>query len=137
MATNKLFTIGRLCTDPELRQASGASVLNFRLAADTRTSDGNGGHITNFYRVAVWRKQAEALAPYLHKGDRVGITGDLTLNTYTDTSGVQRFSAELSATDVELLTTRAEREGRQPATMAAPPSPMAAPSAAGDDELPF
>lgn len=130
---NKVFAIGRLVADPTLNQKDGVSILNFRLAADTRKKDAQGNYIACFYRVALWRRHAEVMAPLLHKGDRISVSGDFVPSTYTDTNGVPRVSMDIENADVELLTTRTER-----AAAAAPPNPASSPMpAADDDEAPF
>ena len=85
---NKVFAIGRLVADPTLNQKDGVSILNFRLAADTRKKDAQGNNIACFYRVALWRRHAEVMAGLLHKGDRISVSGDFVPSTYTDTNGV-------------------------------------------------
>ena len=134
MATNKLFTVGRLCTEPDLKETqSGRSRLAFRLASDTRVADGNNGFIANFYNVTIWGRQGEAVAPYLHKGDRVAVTGDFVARPYIDTNGAQRISLDINNADLEMLTTKAERAQAQP-TAAPAPSPVSAPSPSDDDD---
>ena len=140
---NKVFAIGRLCADPTLNSQNGVSVLNFRLAADTRKTDREGNKITAFYRVALWRRQEEALAPYLHKGDRVSVAGDFVPTTYTDANGIPRMSMDIENADVEMLTTKAEREAMQQAAdqrmVHADSAPTATATNDDDDEdnLPF
>lgn len=55
MATNKLFTVGRLTADPELRTVKDVPCTNFTVAADTKSKDENGEYVTNFYHVTAWR----------------------------------------------------------------------------------
>lgn len=126
---NKVFIIGRLVADPTLNSKDGVSILNFRVAADTRKKDDEGKNIACFYRVALWRKHAEVMAPMLHKGDRVSVSGDFVPSTYTDTNGVPRVSMDIENADVEMLTTKAERAG-----MAAP-NPVSSPMPAADDDV--
>lgn len=105
---NKLTVIGRLASDPQIREISGSTVCNFRVAATTRRKDENGEYISNFYNVDVWRALGENCSKYLHKGDRVAIVGELVLRSYVDTKGQQRYSLDLSASDVEFLTEKRE-----------------------------
>lgn len=103
---NKIHIIGRLASDPTIRDANGTSVCNFRVAADSRRKDEAGNYIANFYNVDVWRVMGDNCAKYLHKGDRVAIVGDLFARTYTDTKGQTRFSLDVTASDVEFMQDR-------------------------------
>lgn len=103
---NKLTTIGRLTGDPTIREVNGSSVCSFNLASDTRRKDEAGNFVPIFYRVDVWRTLGENCAKYLHKGDRAGVVGSLSMRTYTDTKGQTRYSLDVTADDVEFLTER-------------------------------
>lgn len=131
MSMNKIFLSGRLTADPELRDAKGANVCSFNLACDTRQNDGNGEKITNFYRCSAWRGLGETCSKYLHKGDQLEVVGDLVLRTYTDTKGMQRYSLDVTVSDVGFVSTRGKGEGKS-----APSHPPAEPIS-GEDELPF
>lgn len=136
---NKVFVIGRLTADPTVRDNNGSNVTNFSVAADTRVKDTNGEFITNFYRVSVWRQLGENCAKYLHKGDRVSVTGDQVLRFWTDKNGQTRASLEIPYADsVEFLTEKRENQENTSAPSATPPAPKA-PVAVDEDEdsLPF
>ena len=126
----KLHLIGRLTADPVQNTVNGNNVVNFSVAANTKRKDGDGKYIANFFRCAVWRQQGENCMKYLHKGDRVGIEGDLELTSYTDNKGNQRYDMQVTANDVEFLSDKRSAEA----------TPAAAPAATGtntEDELPF
>ena len=61
---------------------------------------------TNFYRVTAWRGLADNCMKFLHKGDRVFVTGDLELQTYKNRNGVEQAQMCVSATDIEFLSER-------------------------------
>lgn len=103
---NKLTTIGNLVSDPQIREFNGSTVCSFRMASTTRRKDESGGYVSNFYNVDVWRALGENCAKYLHKGDRVSVVGDLVMRGYTDTKGQQRYSLDVTATDVVFLMER-------------------------------
>lgn len=137
----KVFVVGRLTHDPELRTATAnnVNVCNFSVAVDTNLKDEAGEKIPNFYRVAVWRGMADNCAKYLHKGDRVAVSGRLALRTYIGKDNITRSQLEVEADDVEFLSTRGENA--QAATPAQPQPrvvpPTAAPSPSTEDDLPF
>ena len=121
---NKCFLIGRLTRDPELRTSGqGVSVCTFSLAVDRPYKSADGARQTDFFNIVVWRQQAENCARYLHKGDMVTISGDLSLTEYSDRNGQPQCSLEVDVSDV-----------------AFPPAPKAPPTVqapADSDELPI
>lgn len=102
---NTLHTIGRLTADPEMREVSGVNCLNFTLACDTRSKDADGNKLSNFYRVTAWRKTAEVMQQYLHKGDKIYVEGELCLRHYKDANGNDRVSPDLTVSQFEFVQT--------------------------------
>ena len=98
--------------DPELRSTqSGVAVCTFTVAVNRRRASGAeaGQQEADFFRVTTWRQQAENCNRYLAKGRKVGVTGTLTLEAYTDKNGLPRNSLEVMADEVEFLTPRSEQ----------------------------
>jgi single-strand DNA-binding protein len=102
-ADNHTTIVGNLVEDPELRFASsGIAVTNLRVAVTQRIQqdgqwrDGD----TSFFKVNVWRGQAEHLADSLAKGDRVMVTGRLRQRSWETPEGDQRSVTELEAEEV-------------------------------------
>lgn len=140
---NKVFIVGNLTRDPELRSTrDGISVCTFTVACNRRQRNAEAGQPeADFFRVSAWRQLGENCAKYLAKGRKVSVTGTLTLNTYTSQDGTPRASLEVNADDVEFLTPRGEVGDMPAAPRAQAPAP-AAPQSNGfvqvdDDELPF
>ena len=138
---NKLFIVGNLTRDPELRSTqSGIPVCTFTVAVNRRGRQGAeaGQPEADFFRVTTWRQQAENCNRYLAKGRKVGVTGTLTLQSYTGNDGQQRYSLEVGADEVEFLTPRGEGGDSRPS---APPSGAQEPNngfvRVDDDDLPF
>ena len=127
MSMNIIFVAGRLATDPTLSTVNDTPCTSFTLASDTRSKDANGNFIPIFYRVSVWRRMAETTAQYLHKGDSITVTGDLSLRTYVDREGQNRTSVQITANHIE-FPSRKNSAPQVPAVSGAPSS---------DDELPF
>lgn len=95
MATlNKVFVIGRLTRDPELRYTpQGTAVCDIRLAVD----DGRGEHKrTCFIDAVCWRKTAESVAEYLTKGSEVFVEGRLHLDEWTDQDSNKRSKIKIT-----------------------------------------
>jgi single-strand DNA-binding protein len=89
---------------------SGIPVCSFTVAVNRRSRQGAeaGQPDADFFRITTWRQQAENCNRYLAKGRKVGVTGTLTLQSYTGNDGQQRYSLEVQADEVEFLTPRGE-----------------------------
>jgi single-strand DNA-binding protein len=112
---NKIFIIGNLVRDPELRTTqSGIPVCTFTVAVNRRKQSEAGQQEADFFRVTTWRQLAENCSRYLAKGRKVGVTGTLTMQAYTGNDGMQRNSLEVQADEVEFLTPRSEQGGYTP-----------------------
>ena len=143
---NKLFIVGNLTRDPELRSTpAGDSVCDFTVAVNRRARrDAQGTQPeADFFRVSAWRQLGENCAKYLAKGRKVAVTGSVRVRTYQASDGSTRASLEVQADDVEFLTPKGETEGASAGyAPAAAPVPAAEPATAGftaveTDELPF
>ncbi len=103
---NKVFLIGNLTRDPELRYTpSGMAVANLRLAVNSQYKDKQGEvrKETCFVTIVVWNKQAEAASQFLQKGSPVFVEGRLLYRTWEDTSGQKRNVLEVRADRVQFL----------------------------------
>ena len=140
---NKVFIVGNLTRDPELRSTrDGTSVCTFTVAVNRRGRSAEAGQPeADFFRVTVWRQLGENCAKYLAKGRKVSVTGSVSASAYTAQDGTARASLEVTADDVEFLTPRGE-VGDAPAPAPRMQAAPAAPQSNGfeqvdDDELPF
>lgn len=97
---NKIFIVGRLTRDPELRTTpSGVSVCNFSVAVNRRFDREK----TDFFNVVVWRQVAENCARYLVKGQQVAVEGELQMRSYEAKDGTMRTTCDIAADQVEFL----------------------------------
>ena len=139
---NKVFIVGNLTRDPELRTVrDGISVCSFTVAVNRRIRNAEAGQPeADFFRVTAWRGLGENCSRFLAKGRKVAVTGSVSVSTYTGNDGTTRATLEVTADDVEFLSPRGEG-GEVPDA----PRPQAAPAApqsngfvqVDDDELPF
>ena len=98
---NKIFLMGRLTRDPELRRTqSGTAVTSFSLAVDRDFKSQNGERETDFIDVVAWRATAEFVSKYFTKGRMAVVEGRLQLRDYTDRDGNKRRAAEVIADNV-------------------------------------
>ena len=102
---NKVFLIGNLTRDPELRYTpNGKAVVNFGIAVNRRFTDSSGEkrEETCFVRVVVFGKQAESCNQYLTKGRLVFVEGRLQYRSW-ETNGEKRSSLDVIAERVQFL----------------------------------
>ncbi len=101
---NKVFLIGRLTRDPELRYTgSNIPVATFSLAVNRNFSNQAGEREADFINIVVWRKQAENVKNYLAQGSQVAIDGRIQTRSYDGTDGQKRYVTEVVADNVEFL----------------------------------
>ena len=112
---NKLFIVGNLTRDPELRSvSSGIPVATFTVAVNRRrASNAEAGQQpeADFFRVTAWRQLGENCSRYLAKGRKVAVVGSVQVSTYTASDGTTRASLEVTADDVEFLSPKGEGDG--------------------------
>lgn len=100
---NKVMLIGRLATDPEMRQTpQGTPVVSFRLAVDRRRSAG-AEKTTDFFTVVAWEKLAQTCHRVLNKGRLVFVEGRLQERSYKTPSGESRYRTEVIAGEIRFL----------------------------------
>ena len=109
---NKVFLMGRLTFDPELRYAtSGSAVTELRMAVNRVWTgrDGERKEESLFIDVTVWDRQAENCCQYLKKGSQIHIEGSLKMDTWDDkTTGEKRSKIKVLADRVQFLDRRAD-----------------------------
>ena len=98
---NKIFLMGRLTRDPELRRTqSGTPVTSFSLAVDRDFKSQSGEKETDFIDIVAWRATAEFVSKYFTKGRMAVVEGRLQIREYTDRDGNKRRAAEVVADNV-------------------------------------
>ena len=97
---NVLNAIGNI-NNPELRFLSDQTpVLQFSFALNSGYGE---KAVTTWLNCSLFGKRAQTLSTMLNKGDKIGVTGELTNRPYTDKSGNQKHSLELRVSDLTLL----------------------------------
>lgn len=126
---NKIFIMGRLTKDPELRRTpTGTAVTSFTLAVDRDFKGQNGEKETDFIEVVAWRNTAEFVAKYFAKGRAAVVEGRLQIRDWKDKDGNNRRSAEVVADNVYFADSK--RDDNAPAQAFAEIDDY-------DDEVPF
>ncbi|MET0230397.1 MAG: single-stranded DNA-binding protein [Rhodanobacteraceae bacterium] len=104
---NKVILVGNLGADPETRYtANGGAITNIRLATSEAWKDkqtGENQERTEWHRVVLFGKLGEIAGEYLKKGRQVYIEGSLRTNKYTDKDGIERYSTDIVANEMQML----------------------------------
>ena len=119
--------IGNVGQEPEVRYVDqGVAVARLRLATTERGYTlQNGTQVpehTDWHNVILWRRLAEVVEKYVHKGDKLYIEGRIRYTTYDDKQGQRRYATEIWADNMEMLTPKANTPTSQP-EMASEPVP--------------
>ena len=131
---NKVFIIGNLTRDPELRYIpSGQPVTSFTIASNRKYSAQNGEkkEETTFLRVVAWAKLAEICNQYLSKGSSVFVEGRLQSRSWQAQDGSKRNTIEIVAQNVQFLS---RSSGSRPSqTSGSAPAPKG--KSSNDEEM--
>ena len=101
---NRLTIIGNIVKKPELRVTSaGISVCSFTVAVNRRRTANNQNPGADYFSVSAWRQLGENCAKFLDKGRKVAVVGAVSVRTYQAQDGTTRASLEVTADDVEFL----------------------------------
>lgn len=104
---NKVILVGRLGNDPDVRYtASGSAVTTISIATSESWKDkatGQQQERTEWHRVVFFGRLAEIAGQYLKKGSQVYVEGSLRTNKYTDKNGIERYSTDINANDLQML----------------------------------
>jgi len=100
---NKVFLIGRLVRDPEVRvTVSGVTIARFTVAVDRFKRNEDGSSVADFLRVVCFRRLGEVAGQYLKKGKLVSVEGSIRFDNY-EKDGQTRESVEILADNFQML----------------------------------
>jgi len=99
---NKVFLMGRLTKDPEIRYTSGNNVpvARFTLAVDRRIPKAGEEKQTDFINCIAWNKTAEFVNNYFVKGKMMVLNGRINTRSWDDPEGKKRYSTEVVADEI-------------------------------------
>ena len=111
-SVNKVIIVGNLGADPETRyMPSGEAVTNIRVATTDKWKDKQSGEMkeaTEWHRIAFFGRLAEIAGEYLKKGSQVYVEGRLRTRKWQDKDGVEKYTTEIRADQMQML---GKREG--------------------------
>ena len=105
MNLNKVFLIGRMAADPEVRTTpSGQQVATIRIATNRVWNDKNNQkqEQVEFHTVVAWGRLAEIAQKYLLKGQLAFFEGRLQTRSWQGQDGVKRYRTEIVAESLQL-----------------------------------
>ncbi len=110
---NKIFLIGRLTKDPEVRVTqTGKKVASFAIAVDDG-KDSNGQKISQYFNCSAWDTLADIIESYVKKGHRISVIGKLQNRSWDKPDGTKGYATDISVREIELLTSKAEADTLQ------------------------
>ena len=112
-SVNVVVLTGYLGADPKkMLMPSGNSVANFNIATNDviKGKEGKITERTDWHKVSVWGKVADACSELLHKGSKVLVRGKLRNNEYIDKEGHKKYSYEIFARDIKFISNYGEKE---------------------------
>ena len=154
-SVNKVILVGNLGKDPEVRYLpNGDAVANVTMATTESWKDKSSGEkreLTEWHRIVFYRKLAEIVGQYLKKGSAMYIEGRIRTRKWTDKEGVERYTTEIEANEMQMLggrgntsssggeTERSSGDSSRPqeSTSRAPADKKAPDFSDMDDDIPF
>jgi len=149
---NKVFLLGRLGKDPEMKATQGGmTIANFTLATSDRTKDaqGNWQDHTEWHNLVAFQRTAEIVRDYCKKGSQIFVEGKIQTRSWEDKEGHKKYWTEILVNELSLLDSKpggGEGGGSYAKSNTAPytataAAPAAAPDFADqgitDDDIPF
>lgn len=111
---NRVVLVGRLTKDPELKYTqSGIAVTRFTLAVNRTFSNQQGEREADFINIVAWKKQAENVANFLHKGSLAGVDGRIQTSNFDGQDGKRVFMTEVVADSVQFLEPKSSGQQNQ------------------------
>ncbi len=112
---NKVFLIGRLTADPELRYTqSNKAYTRFTIAVNRNFKNESGETDADFISAVAWDKRAETICNYVRKGHRIGIAGRIQTGSYEKEDGTRGYLTDVIVSELEFLENKSKDERPAP-----------------------
>ena len=134
-SVNKVIILGNVGQDPEIREGNvTVAALSIATTRKWRDKAGETQSETEWHRVSAFGRLAEIISQYVRKGDPIYIEGRLRTRKYEDKQGIERWTTEIIAEQLQLL--RQKDSDEKPA-QAKPAAQRRAPEPTYDSDVPF
>ena len=114
---NKAIIVGNLGQDPEVRfMPNGEAVANFTVATSETWKDKQTGEQkekTEWHRITMYKRLAEIAGEYIKKGSKVYIEGKLQTRKWQNQQGVDQYTTEIVANEMQMLDGKPQQQGQQ------------------------
>lgn len=101
---NRITFAGSIGRNPELKKTpSGISVVTLDLACERDFKDSDGNKVVDWITTVIWRNNADYVAKYAHKGDKLTVDGKLQSRKWTDKQGQTHVAWEVQAENVNII----------------------------------
>jgi single-strand DNA-binding protein len=134
---NKVFLIGNLTKDPEIRvTGTGKKVASFSVAVN-EGKDSNGQEIVQYFNLTAWEKLAEIIEQYIKKGTKVAAIGRLQNRSWDKPDGTKGYATDVLVRELEILSSKADSErmaAAQPQADSTPKPATKTPSKSDDSD---
>lgn len=108
---NRVVLTGHFTKDPEVRATpSGLSVVQFTLGVQRQFSRKDGERESDFISCVAWRKIAENIGKYFHKGDLIGVDGRIQTRSYEDKNGQRVYVTEVVVDNFAFLNSKSSSQ---------------------------
>jgi len=137
-SVNKAILIGNLGADPELRYSgAGNAVANVNLATNDQWHGANGdlNKRTEWHRLVFWKRLAEIVTEFCHKGSQIYVEGRLQTRPWTDDQKVKHYTTEIVVTSLQIL--GSPSSGKRPSSGPTPAGQPTEPISIPEDDIPF
>ena len=109
---NKVFLVGRLTRDPELRYgANNNAVMRTAIAVDRTFANQNGEREADFINITAFGNRAETMKKYLTKGSQIAVSGRIQTGSYDDKDGKKVYTTDVIIDEFQFLDSRSSRNG--------------------------
>lgn len=134
---NKAIIYGRLTKDVEIKNTNNnIAVAQFTVAVDRSFKDAQGNKQTDFISCVAWRKTAETIAKYFHKGSPILVEGEIQTRTYKDKDDKTVYVTEIVVSGFDFSMNDNRQTEQAPVVPTAPSTPQV-PEVVEEDDLPF
>ena len=107
---NKVFLVGRLTRDPELRYgANNTAVMRSSLAVDRQFTNQNGEREADFINIVAFGNRAETMKKYLVKGSQIAVSGRIQTGSYDAQDGSKRYTTDVVVEEFQFLDSKGSR----------------------------
>ena len=107
---NKVFLVGRLTRDPELRYgASNNAVMRTSIAVDRQFTNQNGEREADFINIVAFGNRAETMKKYLTKGSQIAVSGRIQTGSYDGSDGKKVYTTDVIIDEFQFLDTKGSR----------------------------